>query len=76
MTRYFFDVKDKASIQYDYSGRYLRSIAEVKELAALIAIDLGCTAGDASFGTEVQVRDPAGRQLFAVAVQPASALAA
>ena len=76
MMRYFFDVNDKSSTQYDYSGRFFPNIGEAREMAELIAIDLACTEIDQSFAREVQVRDPAGKQLFSVAVRLRDALAA
>jgi len=76
MMRYFFDVNVKTSVEYDYSGRWLNSLAQAQEMAALIAMDLACTQVDHSFAAEVQVRDAAGLQLFAVPVQMMDAIAA
>ena len=74
--RYFFDVNVKASVEYDYSGRWLNSLDQAQEMATLIAMDLACTQVDQSFATEVQVRDAAGQQLFSVPVQMMDAIAA
>ena len=74
--RYFFDVNAKASVEYDYRGRWLGSLNQAQEMAELIAIDLACTQGDQPFATEVQVRDAVGQQLFSVPVQMKEAVAA
>lgn len=76
MTRFFFDITDPTSVQYDYSGRHLPSIDHARELAELIAIDIGCCEGKEMPAKVVHVRDAVGQQLFAIAVQPITALAA
>jgi hypothetical protein len=75
MTRYFFDVAAPTGVHYDYSGRFLRSLDEARELAELIVMDVGCSA-DLPRGTEVQVRDQAGLKLFWLPVLPAEVMAA
>ena len=76
MTRYFFDVKAKTSTEHDYSGRYLPSLEHAQQMAELIAMDLGCTRLDGSFGMEVQIRTAAGTLLASVPVKLVDALAA
>src|SRR3954453_336771 len=76
VTKYFFDVTEQATVQYDYTGRTLASLDYARELAELIAMDLGCREASAVPGSEVQVRDVRGQQLFAVAVQGLTSLAA
>ena len=76
MTRYFFDVKGKTSIEHDYKGRHLPSLEHAQQMAELIAMDLGCTQVDGSFGMEVQIRTPAGTLLCSIPVKPMDALAA
>jgi hypothetical protein len=76
MTRFFFDVKANASIEHDYRGRYLPSLAHAQQLAELIAMDVGCTRIDASYPMEVQIRDAKGCLLVSVPVQLIDALAA
>ena len=76
MTRYFFDVKAKTSIEHDYDGRYLPSFEHAQQMAELIAMDLGCTRVDGSFGAEVQIRTAVGTLLASVPVQLVDALAA
>jgi len=71
MTRYFFDVNAKSSLQYDYSGRSLAGIDEAHRLAELIAIDLACTQGERTRGYEVEVRDSAGKLFLSVPVHSA-----
>ena len=43
MTRYFFDIKCGESIEFDYKGRVLPSLEHAKQMAELIAMDVGCT---------------------------------
>jgi hypothetical protein len=76
MTRYFFDVKNNASIEHDYKGRYLPSFEQAQQMAELIAMDLGCTRPDGSFGMEVQIRTAAGTLLSSVPVKLVDALVA
>jgi hypothetical protein len=73
MTRYFFDVTEQTGVRYDYSGRTLPSLDHARELAELIAIDLGCREVP---GTSVLVRDATGQQLITVDVQPLTSLTA
>jgi hypothetical protein len=76
MTRYFFDVKAKKSIEHDYEGRYFPSFESAQQMAELIAMDLGCTRLDGSFGMEVQIRTAVGTLLSSVPVKQMDALAA
>jgi hypothetical protein len=76
MTRYFFDVKSRISVQYDYEGRYLHSLTQAQELAELIAMDLGCSRIDGSFPMEVQIKVASGLLLASVPVLQMDALAA
>ena len=76
MTRFFFDVTNKTAVQYDYSGRHLPSVEQARELAELIAMDIGCCESEEMPATVVHVRNAVGKQLFAIAVQPITALAA
>jgi hypothetical protein len=74
--RYFFDVNARASVEYDFSGRWLKSLDQAQEMAELIAIDLACTQLDQPSASEVQVRNAVGQQLFSVPVQMKDAVAA
>lgn len=76
MTRYFFDVRAAKSIEHDYKGQYLPSLEHARQMAELIAMDLGCTRIDGSFGMEVQIRTASGTLLASAPVQLADALAA
>jgi hypothetical protein len=76
MTRFFFDVKGSASVEHDYQGRHLPSLAHAQQMAELIAMDLGCTRPDGSFGMEVQIRTAAGTLLSSVPVKLVDALVA
>ena len=70
------DVKCDASIEHDYKGRHLPSFDEAQQMAELIAMDLGFTRPDGSFGMEVQIRNAAGALLSSVPVKLVDALVA
>jgi hypothetical protein len=76
MTRYFFDLKARNTIEHDYKGRYLPSLYEAQQMAELIAMDLSCTRVDGASPMEVQIRDAKGCLLISVAVQLPDAIAA
>lgn len=76
MTRYFFDVNAKSSLQYDYSGCYLADLDRAKQHAELIAIDMACSGGEETEGYEVQVRNAAGKHFLSVAVPARELIAA
>jgi hypothetical protein len=74
--RYFFDVKIKDAVEHDYQGMFLPSLEHAQQTAELIAMDLGCTRLDGSFGMEVQIRNAVGKLLAFVPVSQAEVLAA
>lgn len=76
MTRYFFDVRVKTTTEHDYKGQYLPSLEHARQIAELIAMDLGCTRLDGSFGMEVQIRTATGTLLASAPVKQVDALAA
>jgi hypothetical protein len=76
MKRYFFDVALQSSIQYDFRGRQIDQIEQVRETAELIALDIECTNADEPAVLEVQVRDIVGKKLFSVPVRSPELIAA
>ncbi len=76
MTRYFFDVKVKTTVEHDHTGRQLADLEQAKILADLIATDLSCTRSDDAVGMEVQIRVPDGTLLSTVPVMLMDSLAA
>lgn len=76
MKRFFFDIADQTYVQYDYRGRELGSLEEVRELAELVALDCECTDGSHWVGTEVQVRNTGGDRLFSIPIRQAECIAA
>ena len=76
MKRYFFDVTDRASVQYDYRGCEFSDPEQARQQAELIALDVGCATDQDFDGTEVQVRDIAGQHLFTVAIRKLDRIAA
>lgn len=75
MTRYFFDRVTSQRSQYDYQGRVLENPEKARQLAELIAMDLGMEPEDEWHGWSVDVRNLEGLQLFSILV-PTAALAA
>ena len=43
MKRFFFDVSFKTHVRYDYQGREFAAAEQARELAELIALDIGCS---------------------------------
>jgi hypothetical protein len=76
MTRYFFDLKGRMSVEHDYTGRQLSTLEQAGQLANLIAMDLSCTRLDDAVGMEVQIRTSDGALLSSVPVRPIDSLAA
>ena len=76
MKRYFFDVALQSSIQYDFRGRQLERLEQVRETAELIALDIECTSVEDAAVLEVQVRDVGGTKLFSVPVRTPDLIAA
>jgi hypothetical protein len=70
MKRYFFDVKTRSNIQYDFCGRDFGHEQQALQYAELIALDVQCLDEAEYERSEVQVRDIGGEQLFAVPVRP------
>lgn len=75
MTRYFFDRVTSQHSQYDYQGQVLENPEKARQLAELIAMDLGMEPEDEWHGWSVDVRNLEGLQLFSILV-PTAALAA
>ena len=76
MQRYFFDVSNRAYVQYDYRGRPFENAEEAGKLAELIALDIECTDGGELAGGEVQVRNVSGMHLFSVPIRQPELVAA
>jgi hypothetical protein len=75
MKRFFFDVSFKTHVQYDYQGRDFAGAEQARELAELIALDLGCSE-DNNAGSEVQVRNIGGTCLFSIPIRQPELIAA
>ena len=50
-------------IRYDFSGRDLTRLEEIREFAELIALDITCMDLDTGAGVEVHVRDSCGQRM-------------
>ena len=66
--RLFFDVLKQQIPTYDFRGRDFSRPEDAAEIAELIATDLGCSETNDWVGSHVQVRNVAGKTLFAVPV--------
>jgi hypothetical protein len=75
MQRFFFDVAEHTHVQYDFRGRMFTTEEQAREMAALIALDLGCTK-EPGPGAEVQVRNVSGFLLFSVPANDPDTVAA
>jgi uncharacterized protein DUF6894 len=76
MKRYFFDVKARSVIHYDFRGSDFAAPEQARQQAELIALDVECTEGEECGGGEIQVRDIVGKHLFSVPVREPDLIAA
>jgi hypothetical protein len=74
MKQYFFDVAAQTDVRYDYQGRNFADLAQARNFAELVALDIGCTVETEA--NEVQVRDIRGQQLFIVPIKQSNLIAA
>jgi Domain of unknown function (DUF6894) len=68
MTTYFFDRVGKGRSEYDYKGRAFQSLDKARQMAELIALDLGIEADGAWCGWRVDVLDARGTKFFSIPV--------
>jgi len=68
MTKLFIDIVGPERNHLDFSGRLFSCPEEAGEAAQLMSLDLGVTENSPWVGAEVQVKDEAGRCLFAYPV--------
>lgn len=68
MTKLFIDIVGPGRHQLDFSGRLFARPEEAGEAAHLMSLDLGVADDSPWVGAEVQVKDEAGRCLFAYPV--------
>ena len=61
MTRYFFDVKSRARVEHDFTGRLLATLEQARQFADVVAADLCCMRSDELAGMEVHVRSVEGQ---------------
>ncbi len=66
--RLFFDVSKQQASSYDFHGCQFGRPQDAAQMAELIAADLGCSENNNWVGSQVKVRDAAGKTLFAVPV--------
>lgn len=66
--RLFFDVLNEQSRSYDFHGLDFSEPEDAAKMADLIAADFGCSETDDWLGSQVCVRDAAGKTLFSVPI--------
>jgi hypothetical protein len=66
--RLFFDLLKHESPTYDFHGHHVRKPDDATQIAELIAADLGWSETSEWVGSQVVVRDTAGKMLFAVPI--------
>jgi hypothetical protein len=71
MKRYFFDLVGRQRSEYDYRGRIFSDLQRVRQLAELMALDLGIEPENQWSDWSIAVRDAQGHQFLSVPVQPA-----
>jgi len=76
MKQFFFDLRGAASDAYDYRGRRLSSPHEARDMAEMMALDLGCSETADWIGSKIKVRDVTGETLFSIPVLPMGELSA
>jgi hypothetical protein len=70
MKRYFFDLVGRQRSEYDYRGHLLSDLHKVRQLAELMALDLGVQSESQWSGWSIAVRNAQGQQFLSVAVDP------
>ena len=70
--RLFFDLLKQEIPSYDFHGHYVRKTDDGAQIAELIAADLGWSETSEWVGSQVVVRDTAGKILFAIPVVEAA----
>jgi len=68
MNKYFFDLVNPQSSNYDFRGGEFPSPERAFQLAELIALDLGIEADRKWSGWTIKVRNIHGQQLFSAPV--------
>ena len=76
MNVYFFDRISRERSEYDFNGKALPSPEAARQLAELIAMDLGVSEEGNWSSWAISVRDVFGKQIFSVPVyQPVADIA-
>jgi hypothetical protein len=68
MVKYFFDRVGCSRREYDYEGRIFPTPDKARQMAELIALDLGIEPERKWFGWTVDVRNAQGQKFFSVPV--------
>jgi hypothetical protein len=65
---YFFDRVGKDRAEYDYKGHPFQTPEKARQMAELIALDLGMEPDGTWFGWSVDVLDQRGKRFFSIPV--------
>ena len=65
---YFFDRVGENRAEYDYKGCAFQTPEKARQMAELIALDLGIESEGAWFGWSVDVLDVRGKRFFSIPV--------
>ena len=65
---YFFDRVGQNRSEYDYKGHVFQSLEKARQMAELIAIDLGIEPDGTFSGWRVDVLDVRGKRFFSIPV--------
>jgi Domain of unknown function (DUF6894) len=76
MKRYFFDLVSEQRAQYDYRGIVYPDAETARQLAELMALDLGIQADNAWSGWSVDVYNAHGQRCFSIPVKEPDVVAA
>jgi Domain of unknown function (DUF6894) len=73
---YFFDRVGNNRAEYDYKGRMFATPDNARQMAELIALDLGIDSEGTWLGWRVEVLDVRGQRFFSIPVRAAELAAA
>ena len=74
--KYFFDRVGKDRAEYDYKGHAFQTPEKARQMAELIALDLGIEPEGSWSGWHVEVLDVRGKRFFSIPVGTPELLAA
>jgi len=76
MNKFFFDRVSRDRSEYDYRGLEFPTLEKARQLAELIALDLGIEDEGSWAGWTISVRSADGKQLLTIPVRAGDRIAA